>query len=185
MVCGNLVPDHATIARFLRRHEHALSDLFGSVLALCARAGLIGSGVVPVDGTKVSGNANRDRSLGYDQIAREIIAEGIATDEAEDEIYGDARGDELPPELATPEGVERGCSASLLGTLLSGVTCLTPTGLMRTGLTSSMPIGSLIASRAARGGRAKRAASSSATVGRQPGRSCARGLIACAMAPGG
>jgi transposase len=104
VIAGNQVPDQATIARFLRRHEHALSGPFGWVLALCARAGLVGSGVVAVDGTKVSGNANRDRSVDYDQIPSEIIAEGIATDAAEDEIYGDARGDELPPELATPEG---------------------------------------------------------------------------------
>jgi hypothetical protein len=33
-----------------------------------------------------------------------MIAETIATDEAEDERYGDARGDELPGELQTEEG---------------------------------------------------------------------------------
>src|SRR5579862_1534687 len=35
------------------------------------------------------------------RVAKEIIAEAIATDAAEDEQYGDARGDELPPELST------------------------------------------------------------------------------------
>jgi hypothetical protein len=30
------VPDHATIARFRVRHEHALSDIFSQVLGLCA-----------------------------------------------------------------------------------------------------------------------------------------------------
>ena len=39
-----------------------------------------------------------------DCVAREIIAEAIATDEAEDEQHGDARGDELPPELQTEAG---------------------------------------------------------------------------------
>ena len=33
-------PDHATIARFVVRHERALGELFGEVLALCADAGL-------------------------------------------------------------------------------------------------------------------------------------------------
>ena len=33
-------PDHATIARFVERHEAALAELFGQVLGLCARAGL-------------------------------------------------------------------------------------------------------------------------------------------------
>ena len=31
-----VIPDHATIARFLVRHERPLADLFASVLRLCA-----------------------------------------------------------------------------------------------------------------------------------------------------
>src|SRR3982751_5230384 len=63
-------PDHATIARFVERHEAAIAGLFGEVLTLCARSGLAKGGV----------------------------------DAAEDELYGDARGDELPPEFATAQG---------------------------------------------------------------------------------
>jgi transposase len=33
VITGNLVPDHATIARFICRHEQALADLFGEVLS--------------------------------------------------------------------------------------------------------------------------------------------------------
>jgi len=33
VIAANWVPDHATIARFVVRHEAALADLFGSVLA--------------------------------------------------------------------------------------------------------------------------------------------------------
>src|SRR5215207_11703421 len=33
-------PDHATIARFVERHQDALAGLFGEVLTLCATAGL-------------------------------------------------------------------------------------------------------------------------------------------------
>src|ERR671915_2520577 len=51
-------PDHATIARFVERHQQALADVFGSVLGLCARAGLIGGAVVAIDGTKVQANAS-------------------------------------------------------------------------------------------------------------------------------
>jgi hypothetical protein len=40
----------------------------------------------------------------YEQIAREIRAEADAVDRAEDEQFGDRRGDELPPELATAQG---------------------------------------------------------------------------------
>ncbi|HEY2651233.1 MAG TPA: transposase [Solirubrobacteraceae bacterium] len=104
VITGNLIPDHATIARFICRHEQALGELFSQVLGLCDEAGLMGSGVVAIDGTKLHANASRDANVDYDQVAREIIAETIATDEAEDERHGDARGDELPPELQTEEG---------------------------------------------------------------------------------
>ena len=39
-------PDHATIARFVERHEDALAGLFGAVLGLCAQAGLARVGVL-------------------------------------------------------------------------------------------------------------------------------------------
>jgi transposase len=107
VVAANRVPDHATIARFLARHEAALADLFGSVLALCARAGLVSTGVVAIDGTKLKANASREANLDYGRIAREIVAEAKATDGAEDELYGEARGDELPAELRTREGRRR------------------------------------------------------------------------------
>src|ERR1700757_2921028 len=51
VITGNLVPDHATISRFICRHERALADLFGEVLKLCDRAGLVKPGVVSIDGT--------------------------------------------------------------------------------------------------------------------------------------
>ena len=107
VISANRVPDHATIARFVARHEAALARLFGSVLALCAKAGLVSTGVVAIDGTKLAANASREANLDYERIAREIVAEAKATDEAEDELYGEARGDELPEELRTSEGRRR------------------------------------------------------------------------------
>ena len=104
VITGNQTPDHATVARFIRRHHQALNELFGAVLRLCARAGLVDSGVVAVDGTKLTANAASDSNVDYDRIAREIIEQAIATDEAEDELHGEKRGDELPPELQTAEG---------------------------------------------------------------------------------
>src|ERR687898_641807 len=104
VITGNLIPDHATIARFICRHERALAELFGAVLKLCDRAGLVKPGVVSIDGTRIAGNASPEVNHKFDQIAREIVAEAKATDEAEDELYGEARGDELPEELRTREG---------------------------------------------------------------------------------
>src|SRR3954451_4251150 len=97
-------PDHATIARFIERHESALAGVFGEVLLLCAKSGLASVGVIAIDGTKVHANASRDANLDYERLAREIIEEAKAIDAAEDELYGERRGDELPDELSTAEG---------------------------------------------------------------------------------
>src|SRR5215217_4880752 len=104
VIAAQQAPDHATIARFLERHQQALVGLFGEVLTLCARGGLAQVGVLAVDGTKVQANASRNENLDYEQLAREILEEAIATDAAEDELYGEARGDELPEEFSTAQG---------------------------------------------------------------------------------
>ncbi len=104
MIAMMETPDHATIARFLARHEAALAGLFGQVLGLCDEAGLVRPGVVAIDGTRMAGNASRESTLRFEEIAREILAEAKAVDEAEDELYGEARGDELPEQLRTREG---------------------------------------------------------------------------------
>jgi transposase len=103
VIAANQVPDHTTIARFRQRHEDAIAGLFGDVLALCADAGLADIELVAVDGTvhaDASHHANRD----YEQIAREILEQADAVDVQEDERFGERRGDELPPQLATSKG---------------------------------------------------------------------------------
>jgi transposase len=104
VIAAQQKPDHATIARFRARHEDALAELFGSVLGLCKQAGLVKVGVIAIDGTKVHANASHHCNLDYEQLAREILKEAGELDAAEDELYGDARGDELPEHLRTSEG---------------------------------------------------------------------------------
>lgn len=65
------------------------------------------AGATGLDGTKLAANASREQTVDYERIAREIIEEAKAVDAAEDELYGEARGDELPPELATGPGREK------------------------------------------------------------------------------
>ena len=101
VITANHAPDHATVARFRVRHEAAIGDLFGQVLALCARSGLVNVGVVAVDGTKIAAAATHHATRSFEQIAREIVEEAGRTDAAEDERLGDARGDELPEGLRT------------------------------------------------------------------------------------
>ena len=104
VIAANEVPDHTTIARFRQRHEAALAGVFSDVLGLCAEAGLAKVGLIAIDGTKVQANASRHSNRDYEQIAREILAEADAVDSEEDERYGEARGDELPPHLSTEQG---------------------------------------------------------------------------------
>src|SRR5512132_3715891 len=89
VICANQVPDHTTIARFRQRHETALAELFGEVLALCAEAGLVRVGVIAVDGTKVHANASERTTRSYEEIAREILEDAAALDAEEDERFGD------------------------------------------------------------------------------------------------
>ena len=70
VITGNVLPDHATIARFVVRHEQALADLFGEVLRLCDQAGLVKPALIAIDGTRMAGNANSDSTRDFEQIAR-------------------------------------------------------------------------------------------------------------------
>ena len=107
VICAGAQPDHTTIARFRARHERALANLFAQVLALCAHSGLGSVGTVALDSTRIAADASRFQTRTYERVARELLEEAKRIDAAEDELYGEARGDELPPELRTREGRRR------------------------------------------------------------------------------
>jgi transposase len=105
VIAANRAPDHTTIARFRQRFAGPLAGLFVQVLAMCARAGMVRVGTVAVDGTKMAANAGLGANRTYAAIRAEvqrILDEADEVDAAEDERFGDARGDELPRELADP-----------------------------------------------------------------------------------
>jgi transposase len=105
VITADRQPDHATVARFLVRHRSALAELFDGVLGLCVRAGMVRVGTIAVDSTKLAANASVHQNHTYEGLrglAERIIEEAIETDRREDELFGDKRGDELPPELADP-----------------------------------------------------------------------------------
>jgi transposase len=120
VIAANQQPDHATLARFRRRHQDAVAGLFSQVLRLCVRAGLVDAGIVSIDGTKLAANAsffaNRDRASlaaelgsGEADAAREAaeraFVEAEQIDAAEDAEHDDGRGRGLPSEWAG--GVDR------------------------------------------------------------------------------
>lgn len=139
VVASNLQPDHATLARFRRLHQDAIADLFGQVLGLCVKAGLVDAGVIAIDGTKIAANAsffaNREekalsaelagqgtaggsitRDLARDlarEVVQEILDEAEAVDAAEDAEHGDRRGDELPPTWSGGRGRRERIRAAL------------------------------------------------------------------------
>jgi transposase len=105
VICANHRPDHTTIARFRQHHQDHAQRLFTDVLVLCHAAGLATIGVIAVDGTKIGADASLKANRTRDQIEAEVRAmfdEAATTDAAEDRLFGDTRGDELPAELADP-----------------------------------------------------------------------------------
>ncbi|HLQ34947.1 MAG TPA: IS1182 family transposase [Chloroflexota bacterium] len=107
-------PDHKTISEFRRRHLKALNELFGQVLQVCQKAGLVKLGHVALDGTKIKANASRHKAMSYgrmkereaeyEKVVQGWLEQAEAIDQAEDEEFGkDRRGDELPEELQRAE----------------------------------------------------------------------------------
>ena len=104
---GMQKPDHRTVNLFRQRHLKALSGLFGQVLRLCEKAGLIKLGHVALDGTRIQANASKQRSMSSrrmkraeDQLKAEVerwFREAERIDREEDAVYGaDKSGDEMP-----------------------------------------------------------------------------------------
>lgn len=107
VICGGLVADHATIARFVVEHERALEGLFVEGLRLCAAAGLADLSVVALDGTKIAADASLARNRDATWIRREVAKLMAVT--GEDEQPAAARTDALPglepvAEIFSPAG---------------------------------------------------------------------------------
>jgi transposase len=96
VIAANQQPDHATLARFRRRHQDAIGEVFSQVLGLCVAEGLVEVGVVAIDGTKIEADASVWSSRTRRQLADEILEEAETVDAAEDDRFGNRRGDELP-----------------------------------------------------------------------------------------
>jgi transposase/IS5 family transposase len=121
-LAGQARPGHKAIGEFRRRHLAAFTTLFLDSLHLCQRAGMVTLGRVAIDGTKVKADASRHKAMSYARMpereaaleaeVRRILEEAEAIDRAEDALYGDARGDELPPALRTREGRLRAIRAA-------------------------------------------------------------------------
>lgn len=104
-------PDFRTISDFRKRHLQALGKLFGQILQLCEKAGLVKLGHVALDGTKIKANASKHKAMSYERMekrAAELEAEvakwlnaADAADAEEDKLHGrDKTGEEMPDWVA-------------------------------------------------------------------------------------
>src|SRR5580704_5080532 len=110
-IVGLDAPDFRTVSDFRRRHLKALGKLFGQILQLCEKAGLVKLGHVALDGTKIKANASKHKAMSYERMekrAAELEAEvakwlsaAEAADAEEDKLYGrDKTGEEMPDWIA-------------------------------------------------------------------------------------
>jgi transposase len=104
-------PDFRTISDFRKRHLKALSKLFGQILQLCEKAGLVKLGHVALDGTKIKANASKHKAMSYERMEKRAaeleaeVAKWLSTAEAadaeEDKLHGhDQTGEEMPDWVA-------------------------------------------------------------------------------------
>lgn len=106
---GNEKPDFRTICSFRKENKELIEAVFKETVRLARSAGLLHLGHLATDGTKMKANASNDSTLSKEELVeiRKIIEGGIALDEEEDKLYGERRGDELPPELNTREKIRK------------------------------------------------------------------------------
>src|SRR5690554_3821434 len=111
ILSANQQPDHWTISEFRRRHHKALGELLVQTIQMSDKAGLVKLEHISVDGTKIKANASKHSAMSYGYMKKEekrlkeeiesILERMEEIDVEEDKKYGNRRGDELPPELAT------------------------------------------------------------------------------------
>jgi len=102
--------DHEVFSDFRKDFGDLFKDIFEQTVRLAASLGIVRFGHISIDGSKIAAHARRraadqkalDRAIARvrKQIA-EAIQQAEQTDTAEDEQFGDRRGDELPKELAS------------------------------------------------------------------------------------
>jgi transposase len=99
---GQQLPDHNTLWRFYQAHRAGMRYLLTHSVQTAVRAGLVDLAIQAVDGTKLAGNAAKDRT--HDQQGLERLIErterAIADLEAQNATGGEGAPPMLPQELA-------------------------------------------------------------------------------------
>jgi transposase len=102
---GGQRPDHNTLWRFYQRHRASMHVLFKQTVATAAASGLVVWALQAVDGTKIGGNAAKDRTFDAAALAKLLAKVDAAIAELEAQNGGDdpPTPPRLPRELARAE----------------------------------------------------------------------------------
>jgi transposase len=106
-LAGQQTPDHNTLWRFYQAHRAGMRYLLTHSVRLAVRAGLVDLALQAVDGTKIAGNAAKERTYdakGLDRLI-ERTEQAIADLEAQNATGGEEAPPRLPEELATKEAL--------------------------------------------------------------------------------
>lgn len=106
-----LKPNFRTIAMFRKKNLKAINQAFLETVRIGMELGIVAMNHISLDGTKIEANVSRKEIRNKNKIdlmreriekrAVEFLKEADKTDEEEDKLYGDCRGDELPEGLRT------------------------------------------------------------------------------------
>ena len=109
MVSANQQPDFWTLNHFRKQHREAISGLFAQTVKMAREVGLAKLGHVAIDGTKVKANASKHSAMSYKRMLEEekrlekeiakYLDSADQLDAEENARLGEARGDELPPDV--------------------------------------------------------------------------------------
>jgi len=100
---ANQTPDHNTLWRFYQAHRAGMRQLLTRTVEVALAADLVPLAVLAIDGTKVSGNASRDRT--YDAAGLAALMTRVEGAIADLEAQNTSSNDDGPPRL--PPGLAR------------------------------------------------------------------------------
>jgi transposase len=112
---GTQTPDHNTLWRFYQAHRAAMRGLLRRTVRVALASGLLDLALVAIDGTKLAGNAARDRTLDAADVAPLLarLDMAIVELEASNASAGDAPPARLPERLAQAVALRAQVAAAL------------------------------------------------------------------------
>lgn len=105
-ICGDLHPDHDTIANFRKNHLTEISEVFKQVLLIAHEMKILKLGTISLDGSKINANASKHKALSW-EYANKIELQLKEEIKKLMELAVVADKNEKEPELNIPEELKR------------------------------------------------------------------------------